>query len=231
MLVLSIGTYVGIILLIAALVGVVRPIPRVWLKSRGHALAAAGVGVLFLALALSWPTPLVRVTDPRSALDAQMPAFHFVEHHETRIAASPAAVLDAVRAVTAREIRFFSVLTWIRNPHVGRTHESVLAAPPDKPILRVALESGFALLDERPGRELVIGAHVAPEVVATMNFAVEPDDRGGSRLWTETRVRAGNPVALRAFTAYWRLIYPGSALIRIEWLRAIRLRAERGAAR
>ena len=143
MMVLSICAYVGIILLIAAVVGAVRPIPRVWLKSRGRAVAVGGVGLLLLSVALLWPTPLMHVGASRSALDAQMPAYHFVEHHETRIAASPAAVLDAVRSVTTREIRFFSVLTWIRNPHVGRTEESILAAPPDKPILSVALGSDF----------------------------------------------------------------------------------------
>jgi len=32
----------------------------------------------------------------------------------------------------------------------------------------------------------------------------------------------------RRFAAYWRLIYPGSALIRRSWLRAIRQRATGG---
>lgn len=33
--------------------------------------------------------------------------------------------------------------------------------------------------------------------------------------------------ACRSFRRYWRLIYPGSAAIRMAWLRAIRRRAER----
>lgn len=37
---------------------------------------------------------------------------------------------------------------------------------------------------------------------------------------------AADPRATRAFAAYWRMIHPGSALIRVMWLRAIRLRAE-----
>jgi len=59
-----------------------------------------------------------------------------------------------------------------------------------------------------------------------MNFLVEPDGRGGSLLSTETRVFATDAVARRRFAVYWRVIYPGSALIRRMWLRAIRLRAE-----
>ncbi|HXT21641.1 MAG TPA: hypothetical protein VN923_12895, partial [Thermoanaerobaculia bacterium] len=54
------------------------------------------------------------------------------------------------------------------------------------------------------------------------------DDEGGgwTRVTTETRVFATDDHARRRFAAYWRTIYPGSALIRRMWLRAIRARAE-----
>ena len=44
----------------------------------------------------------------------------------------------------------------------------------------------------------------------------------------ETRVHATDAPTKRKFAAYWRTIYPGSALIRVMWLRAIRRRAESG---
>jgi hypothetical protein len=62
---------------------------------------------------------------------------------------------------------------------------------------------------------------------AAMNFLVEPDGRGGSLLSTETRVHATDPASRRRFAAYWRVIYPGSAIIRRSWLQAVRRRAER----
>jgi hypothetical protein len=40
-------------------------------------------------------------------------------------------------------------------------------------------------------------------------------------------VFANSPWARRGFAAYWRVIYPGSALIRRMWLRAIARRATR----
>jgi hypothetical protein len=40
-------------------------------------------------------------------------------------------------------------------------------------------------------------------------------------------VHATDDSARRKFARYWRVIYPGSALIRRMWLRAIKLRAER----
>jgi hypothetical protein len=43
---------------------------------------------------------------------------------------------------------------------------------------------------------------------------------------TETRIYATDASAGRRFAPYWRVIYPGSALIRRMWLRAIAHRAE-----
>jgi hypothetical protein len=61
-----------------------------------------------------------------------------------------------------------------------------------------------------------------------MNFRVEADGASGSILSTETRVYATDEASKRRFAAYWRVIYPGSALIRRMWLRAIVRRAEAG---
>ena len=58
-----------------------------------------------------------------------------------------------------------------------------------------------------------------------MNFLVTPDGPASSIVSTETRVFANSPEARRRFAAYWRAIYPGSALIRRMWLRAIDRRA------
>ena len=54
-----------------------------------------------------------------------------------------------------------------------------------------------------------------------MNFRIEPNGQGGSLLTTETRVFAADPASRRRFARYWSVIYPGSALIRREWLRAV----------
>ncbi|MCI0412232.1 hypothetical protein L0222_05445 [bacterium] len=54
--------------------------------------------------------------------------------------------------------------------------------------------------------------------------------RGGSLVSTETRVFANSSESLRRFAIYWRIIYPGSDLIRRMWLRAIERRAESGGA-
>lgn len=180
-------------------------------------------------------------------LDEFLPKHHFNEFHFTKVQAAPAAVYGAVKQVTAREIRLFRALTWIRSPHFGKVPESILAPPPDSPVIDVALRSGFQLLAEFPPQEIVFGmvqgrppyavTDPTPQdfkdlqrpgyVKIAMNFHVSQASKGWSTLSTETRILATDATARRRFGRYWRVIHPGSALIRVMWLRAIKSRAER----
>ena len=110
------------------------------------------------------------------------------------------------------------------------------------------------MLSEDPGHELVLGTLVvkprgarlsvpddpaetgrrfaalsAPgHAKAAMNFRIEPQPDGTCRLTTETRIFATDRDTARRFAVYWRLVHPGSALLRVTWLRAIAARAESG---
>ena len=152
--------------------------------------------------------------------------------------------------MTPDEMRLFQVLTWIRSPRLPGSRgerESILHVPPRKPILEVATSTGFMLLADEPGREVVVGTLVivpsrsrteieTPRdfaaleepgyAKAVMNFRMADEGGGRTRLTTETRIYATDASSRRRFAAYWRTIFPGSALIRREWLRAIRDRAE-----
>jgi hypothetical protein len=112
----------------------------------------------------------------------------------------------------------------------------------------IVTQSGLAVAAAAPAREIVVGTVVVappgfrrrdaptPEAYreltrpgfakASMNFRVADDGAGGSHLTTETRVFATDAQARRRFARYWRIIYPGSAVLRRTWLRAIRARAE-----
>ena len=203
------------------------------------------MGFVLLVVALSLPVFPPRLPGPRMAIDEVVPSYQFGEHHEVLVAATPEQVLRAARAVTASEIRFFRLLTWLRSPRwPGSGEESILNPAAEKPILDAALRSGFVLLREEKDRELVFGAvvccgvRVPPRSAeefqalsgslarAVMNFHVEDAGGGRSRLVTQTRVATSDARSERVFARYWRMIYPGSAFIRRMWLRAIRARAE-----
>lgn len=117
--------------------------------------------------------------------------------------------------------------------------------------LKTLAGSDFALLEEAPPYELVIGitgrfwtpsggliasrpetfrAPVPPGLArAAWNFHLEAIDANHTRLGTETRVRCGDEATSRHFRRYWRLIAPGSGAIRWAILRRVRQVAERAA--
>ena len=231
-------------LLALGLVCLVRPLHFPGIRSRRAGALLALAGAALAATGLLLPVTPARLAGAPMAIDETLPAYQFGEHHEIEIQAPPERVMEAVRAVTAREIRLFRLLTWLRAPHLAKARESILNPSPDEPILDVALRSGFLLLREVPEQEVVFGAVVccgrrmpprdAAEFAAltgslaraVMNFRVTEEGSGRSRLVTETRVAASDAASERRFAVYWRLIYPGSALIRRTWLRAIKARAE-----
>jgi hypothetical protein len=229
------------------LVSLLWPLRFLRVRTRSHAASALLAGLSLLTVGLLLPVSPVVLPGPAMAMDGLLPSYPFGEHHEIDVAAPRERVYAAVRAVTAREIRLFLWLTWLRSPRLsGPGVESILNPAADRPILDVALDTTFVVLHEEPGRELVVGTIVCcgprrpvrtreefwaargSVARALMNFHLE--ERGSSvRLVTQTRIHASDRAAERRFAAYWRLIYPGSALIRRMWLRAIRDRAEKGA--
>jgi hypothetical protein len=198
--------------------------PRFMSRPMGALLG--GVALIIIIVALAWPSRESRVTAPASRLDAFMPVWQFNERHGTHIAAPPNKVFEAIHAVTADDILFFRTLTAIRRG--GRPlPPNILNPPKSKPILDVATSTNFRYLADDPPHELVVGTTVARGVDATMNFLVTPDGSGGSNVSTETRVFAKTRRGARQFAVYWRIIHPGSDIIRRMWLRAIKRRAER----
>jgi len=125
-----------------------------------------------------------------------------------------------------------------------------------KPLIEQILEKGFILLAEQPDRELVVGmlvprtigqfwkpsSGIVPELANAQEFVAfnhpdyakvvanfyvnEADVNGLVNVSTESRIKALSPQTKKSFAVYWRIIYPGSALIRRMMLKAIKRRAE-----
>jgi len=238
--------YSGLIIAAAGVVLVAKPMRRLGITTRWRGLAVAGAGVLLAGVGLVLPASESRVTRVETRLDEFAPAWQFREFHTIRVAAPPARVYEAIKRVRADEIRLFRTLTWIRRGGQPLP-PGILNAGARESLIDVATQSGFVRLADDPPRELVIGTVVmappgtrgtlTPQVfqkdlapgfaLATMNFVVAADGPGRSFVSTETRVFANSPSARRRFAAYWRVIYPGSAIIRRMWLRAIERRATR----
>jgi hypothetical protein len=180
-------------------------------------------------------------------LDEFLPHYDVREVHSTAVAAAPERVIEAARELTWRDVPLFAALMALRSlPALLAGHRPSASHP----IVEDFRRAGFVALAERPD-ELVFGAIgqfwmptgglrvVAPAefrdldvpgfAKTVFNFRAEPGPNGSvapsTRLTTETRVLAADDSARRSFLRYWRVIHPGSALIRRVWLRAIRARA------
>jgi hypothetical protein len=227
------------------------PLKLFRIRTRRTGAAVAGAGALvFVAGLLLPPAPLRRSARPPTLIDRFLPEFQFSEFHQRQVRAARERVFQDIRSVSAGEIPLFRLLTGIRNPRrLFRSQpDNILNPPAARPILEVATSSGFFVLAEneteivigtyvvrppgipRPGRDEFAGLSRPGYAKAVMNFHVEAGPEGECFLTTETRVLATDPSTTRRFGAYWRLIYPGSALIRRMWLLAIARRAEEGIA-
>lgn len=146
----SLVVYAGLLVAVAGLVSLIRPIRSIGIPSRGKAGYYVAVGALLALFGALLPAPVIAATRRASMIDDFLPRYQFHEVHSTDVHASPEAVYDAVKKVTAREIHLFGLLTWIRSPHFGSSTPSILAAPPDEPLLNVATRSGFMILWDAP---------------------------------------------------------------------------------
>jgi hypothetical protein len=233
--------YGGLVASGAALFLLVR-VPS--LLGRRGALLLFGAGLVVAVVGALLPVR-ERRTAGEHRIDHFLPRWHFHEVHETTVHAPPVRVMQAIHAVPPREIRFLRGLMAVRGLGLRKRDP----AAEHRPLLGAALRDGFVLLEEDDDRELVVGTagqfwQMAGTRVAVagpaeflsfdrpgcakvaMNFRLWDDGEGGTRVTTETRILGLDEEARRRFGAYWRLIYPGSALIRRSWLAAIKARAE-----
>jgi hypothetical protein len=177
-------------------------------------------------------------------LDEFLPRYDFNEVHSTTTSASPAAAMEAIRALTPAEVPTLVVLMAIRTlPSTLRGRRTGLRGR----LLEGFARGGFVPLRDAPDEVVfgVVGQFWKPSsgvrriepaefegfaepgtAKAAFNLLVEPDGER-TRIVTETRIATPDEHSRRSFSRYWRVIQPGSALIRRDWLRAIRRRAER----
>jgi hypothetical protein len=182
----------------------------------------------------------------RRLIDDYMPEYDVRERHKTIVDATPEDVYASAMRLDLGHSPVIGLLRRLRALPVA-----MIRGESPRPRLSVTLddlqESGFVLLAENPGRELVLGLtgrfwtlsggvrqvpasefasfNLPGYSLAALNFTV---GRMASEtvLRTETRVRCTDPASRRKFRAYWTVIGPFSGLIRMEMLRLIKADAE-----
>jgi hypothetical protein len=182
-------------------------------------------------------------------LDRYLPKYDVREHHSIYVDASPERAYDAVLNAPLGSSLIVRALLKLRTlPSLVTGHHCDPLESADA-TLRDLIGHGFSLVDEQPGREIVLGTVGAfwkltggkngamaenlssgpppGTAAAVWNFRVSRHGRGSS-VDTETRVLAGDDAARRSFARYWLVVGPFSALIRRRMLSVIKEVAESG---
>ncbi|MEK6334385.1 MAG: hypothetical protein AABM67_05500 [Acidobacteriota bacterium] len=183
-----------------------------------------------------------------SQIDLFAPNFDATETHRIGIAASPDVVYRALWTADLGSSFLIKFLLALRSLPTFLLQRS----PPrnQKLTLQTLIDSGFGLLSEKPGQEIVLGVtgrfwrptgNLSPfarrdfdQPVPTgmargiWNFRVEETAPQQTTLSTETRVICGDPGSRRKFRAYWLLVRPFSGLIRRLMLKNVKRAVEQG---
>ena len=183
-----------------------------------------------------------RAVQPRNLMtliDDLMPEYSFREVDHVAVTADAVATWTAARAIDLYQIR------WVRNLFRLRTlpnriaslmRDSLPASEATARIEDITNETGFLIVGEEPGREVVVGsvgkfwqakiefARVAPANFTSFSEAdfgklawslrVDPRDDGGAWITIDLRVAATDGASLARFRRYWTIIGRFSRAIR-----------------
>jgi hypothetical protein len=222
-------------------------------------IVVAAVGGLLLAPVLGWsayaaatwltfgPTRSSASADP--LMSRYLPRSDIAEVHRTRVAAPAAATYEAARRMDLQQSGV------IRAIFRGRELMLRSAAPPRPahlPLVTELSSLGWGVLEEVPGRQIVLGAVTQPwmanvvfralpssayaawdsagYVKIVVTLAVDSLGPRASEFRTETRALATDAVSRAKFRRYWSVFSPGILLIRSRALPLVRRDAERTAA-
>jgi hypothetical protein len=182
-------------------------------------------------------------------IDSFMPNPDAVETHSVLINASPDIVYQALWTADFGDSSVIKLLLGLRSLP-GFVSRGFQPRPDHRRLtLQTLIDSGFGLLAESKGKEIVLGVtgrfwrptgNLAPfnrpdfdlpvpraMARAVWNFRLE-DGIGGTRLFTETRVTCGDDGSRRKFRIYWFFVRPFSGLIRRIMLKSVRDAVEMG---
>ena len=219
-----------------------------WLKWTATALglAAGAYGAVVGAAWYRYGRSKRRGGDP--LLDGFMPQYDVAEQHFAYVAAPPDVTLAAAEEADLDGSPMVRAIFKAREAMLGTTPDDT---PRPKGLLALTTSIGWAVLAERPGREVVVGAVTQPwlpdvvfrplppdafrdfrdpgYVKIAWTLRADPADAGHSIFRTETRAVATDALSRRRFRWYWARFSPGILLIRRLMLIQLRNEAERRA--
>lgn len=236
--------WIGLILAVVGLISLIKPLAFLFILNRTIALIVLGGGLLTLTASILWPVQLTKA-QTNQVINQMLPEYASNEYHERIINASPETIKEAFRITCVGDIPVVHLLMKIRgiaeekdmSGEVSKTEAEtgILKTPDFDWIIVDSIECiTFMIIN--------VSTKTPPPVLTTIeqfnafnepgynkvavNFCFKPLGNGQTLVSTETRNFAQTPSDNRQFARYWRVIYPGSALIRRVWLDTLAKKAE-----
>ena len=177
-------------------------------------------------------------------IDSFAPNPDAVETHSIAINAAGEQVYHALWTADLGGSLAIKILMGLRSLPAFLLHRSHARPRNQRITLQTIIDSGFGVLAEKPGEEIVLGVTgrfwrptgnlspfnradfdkaVSPGLArGVWNFRVEESAGGKAILSTQTRVICGDPASRRKFRLYWLFVRPFSGLIRRIMLKNVR---------
>lgn len=244
--------WIGTIISIIGSVSLFQPLSFLFILNRDIALVVLIVGVLICLASLLYPVKLTLSKTDNQKIDGLIPAFAFNEYHEVKISAPVEKVKEVMQITGVKDIpiaHFLMKIRGIADENVdmsdraasNSSNSETISTPdfnfynvsPDEWIAVMILKSSFISNDKQTpappeisSLEQFCSFNNPHYVKVAINFRFISLTNNETLLSTETRVNGITPKDSRIFGRYWRIIYPGSAIIRRVWLNTIKKRSE-----
>jgi hypothetical protein len=236
--------WIGAILAIVGILSLIKPLVFLFIFNRTIAVTVLCGGLLLSILALYWPAPVFH-SQTNLRIDDYLPEYSFKEYHEVKIKASPENVKYALQTTGVKDIPAALFLMRIRGIAGDKDLSDKASNNQADPETLATPDFNFFVVDPAEFISFILirtTAQAPPPEIKTakqfldfqkpgyvkvaINFRLISLGDGETLLTTETRNNATTPKDRRNFARYWRIIYPGSAIIRRVWLDTLAKKAE-----
>lgn len=237
--------WVGAILALVGIISLIKPLAFLFVFNRTIAASVLCVGFLISAASLYWPVPLYH-SQTKQEIDRLIPDYSFNEYHEVVINASIEEVKHALHTTGVAEIPAVHLLLKIRGISDKKDMSNEATKNEPDPNTFSTPDFNFIVADSNEFITMMIltaSSKTPPPTMTTfeqfiaftepgyvkvaINFRFVSRGDGQTLLTTETRNLPINQKDCRIFGRYWRIIYPGSAIIRRLWLDTLAQKAEK----
>jgi hypothetical protein len=244
--------WIGLILTVVGIISLIHPLAFLFVLNRTIAAVVVLVGILTCLISLFSPARLYHSKTDNQKIDALLPDYAFNEFHEVCINAPIDKVKQVLTVTGVKDIPVAHLLMSVRgiadedvdlsdrasNNQVGAETISTpdfnfFVVSPDEWITVMILKSVIITNNsDKPAPPEIstleqFEAFNDPgyiKVAVNFRFIRKSDDQ--TILTTETRNNGITLKDSRVFGIYWRIIYPGSAIIRRVWLDTIKKKAQ-----